>query len=183
MEDAELVVLIADTLKEFDSSGPIFKNFKPGIGPFGEPQLVQNLAKLLEAKGHKTQIARTPDLTIDKKWAIEFKIARPFGDNGIEAENWSVNLLHPYRGNTSAIGDAFKLVDYQSEGRKAVLVIGYEHKQAKISLDPLLDSFELIAKDVCRLPLGKRIEERRENLVHPVHEVVRCIFWEVITAE
>src|SRR6058998_405930 len=33
----------------------------------------------------------------------------PFGDNGKEAENWSVNLLHPYEGNVSTIGDCCKL--------------------------------------------------------------------------
>jgi len=42
-------------------------------------------------------------------WVIEVKIARPFGDNGKEAEAWSVNLLHPYAGNTSIIGDCLKL--------------------------------------------------------------------------
>jgi len=42
--------------------------------------------------------------------ALEFKIARPFGDNGKEAENWSVNLPHPYAGNVSVIGDCLKLL-------------------------------------------------------------------------
>src|SRR5207302_10748286 len=34
---------------------------------------------------------------------------RPFGDNGSLAENWSVNLLHLYEGNTSLLGDCLKI--------------------------------------------------------------------------
>jgi hypothetical protein len=30
---------------------------------------------------------RMPDLLIRTEWAVEFKIARPFGDNGKETEN------------------------------------------------------------------------------------------------
>lgn len=42
-----------------------------------------------------------PDVLVPNRWALEFKIVRPFGDNGIEAERWSQNLLHPYPGNVS----------------------------------------------------------------------------------
>ncbi len=180
MELNELVRLIADTLKEFDLSRPVFKTFKPGIGPYGEPQLIKKLSELLTDKGYSSHTGRTPDLTFGDEWALEFKIVRPYGDNGKEAENWSVNLLHPYSGNISAIGDAFKLINYPKNIRKAIFVIGYEHQQAKISLDPLFSSFELIAKSVCKLPLSSRVEERRENLVHPEHQVVRCISWEIL---
>ena len=41
----EVVKLIADILKEFDSERPVHKAFKPGIGPFGEPQIVRGLEK------------------------------------------------------------------------------------------------------------------------------------------
>lgn len=179
MELTEIVKEIADVLKEFDSTKPKHKYFKPGIGPFGEPQLIKIISELLTSRNHPAQTKRVPDMIIENQWAIEFKIVRPFGDNGNEAENWSVNLLHPYEGNTSLIGDAFKLSDLTDYKKKAVFVIGYEHEVTKISLDPLIDSFELIAKDYLKLPLGKRIEERRNNLVHPVHQVLRCISWEV----
>jgi hypothetical protein len=43
----DLVTLIADTLKEFDASGPVFKAFKPGLGPFG---LLTKLKELLTKK-------------------------------------------------------------------------------------------------------------------------------------
>ena len=179
MELNEVVELTADLLKDFDSSRPVFKNFKPGIGPFGEPQLVKIISELLTNDGHPASTARTPDLMIKNDWALEFKIARPFGDNGKEAENWSVNLLHPYGGNISSIGDALKLIRYETSAKKAIFVIGYEHKQPVISLDPLFSSFELIARSVCNVPLGNRVEERRGDLVHPIHQVVRCLAWEI----
>ncbi|MFC2006056.1 hypothetical protein ACFLVG_03760, partial [Chloroflexota bacterium] len=104
-----------------------------------------------------------------------------FGDNGNEAENWSVNLLHPYSGNTSTIGDCLKLTKLGCPERLAVAVIGYEHSPPKIDLSPLVKSFEVIADQVKNITLSKRVETCRGNLVHPVHQSVRVFAWEVIT--
>ena len=41
IELAQLVSDFADCLVEIDSSGIRFKEFQPGVGPFGEPQLVK----------------------------------------------------------------------------------------------------------------------------------------------
>lgn len=166
-----------------ESSGKPFRNFQAGVGPYGEPQLVKLVAAELNAMPtyrNSVRTKRTPDLLIPNEWAIEIKITRPYGDNGNEAENWSVNLLHPYRGNTSTIGDCFKLIEYTGPERKAVLVIGYEHAPPKIDLPPLIESFEAIAGSVARIPLSKRIEIRRSGLVHPVHQSLRLVGWEVI---
>jgi hypothetical protein len=68
MELADVVTLIADTLKEFDSSKPVCKTpkgiFQPGIGPFGEPLLIKKLQDLLTRKGYLSTTHRTPDLMI-----------------------------------------------------------------------------------------------------------------------
>jgi hypothetical protein len=58
---------------------------------------------------------------------------------------------------------------------KGLFVIGFEHNPAKISLDPLLDSFEAVAQQVMSIDLGERIEQTRAGLVHPEHQVLRCI--------
>ncbi|MEW6013690.1 MAG: hypothetical protein AB1690_00025, partial [Candidatus Zixiibacteriota bacterium] len=144
MDYRQLVSIIADILKEFDSENPVHKSFRPGIGPFGEPQLVKEVCQRLNAKGIISRTKRTPDMELQQEWAIEFKIVRPFGDNGKEAEDWSVNMLHPYKGSTSLIGDAMKLRELVQYRYKALCVIGFEHAPPRISLDPLLDSFELI---------------------------------------
>ena len=171
--------VVADLLKDFDSERPTHKNFKPGIGPFGEPQIVSEVAKRLAAKGIKARTKRTPDLAVEDEWAVEFKIVRPFGDNGKEAENWSVNMLHPYAGNVSLIGDAIKLARLNEFWHKGLFIIGYEHAPAKISLDPLIQAFELISQQVMNINLGQRIEEKRLPLVHPEHQVLRCVGWEL----
>ena len=118
-------------------------------------------------------------MEVQNEWALEFKIVRPFGGNGRETENWSVNLLHPYDGNVSLIGDALKLSRLNGYHYKGLFVIGYEHDPPKISLDPLVSSVELIARNIMRIPLGERVEERRDHLVHPEHQVLRCISWEL----
>ena len=182
MELSNIVCDIADVLKNFDSEKPIHKSFNPGIGPFGEPQLVREVSNRLNLinKGYETQTRRTPDLDVNREWAIEIKIVRPFGDNGNVAENWSVNMLHPYEGNTSLIGDALKLKELEGFPRKAIFLIAYEHAIPKIDLDILITSFELIIQKVVGLNIRERIEEKRENLVHPEHQVVRCLAWELV---
>jgi hypothetical protein len=176
----ELVISIADVLKEFDSETPIHKQFSPGIGPFGEPQIVREVAERLCNRGLSCRTKKTPDLAVLDEWAIEFKLVRPFGDNGREAENWSVNLLHPYPGNVSLIGDALKLQTLNTFSNRALFVIGFEHEPARISLDPLILAFETIATQVMKLRLSGRVEERRSPLVHPHHVLLRCIAWELL---
>lgn len=175
----QLLREIADFLREFDSTRPVHKGFRPGIGPFGEPQIVKEIERGLNLKGLDARTQRTPDMSIGYEWAIEFKIARPFGDNGKEAEDWSVNLLHPYEGNVSLLGDCLKLKSLPNYSRKAALVIGYEHDPAKIPLEPLIKSFEIIASQVLDIHLSNCVEQIRKGLVHPEHQVVRVIGWEV----
>jgi hypothetical protein len=162
MELVEVVSDIASGLSALDAAGSRFREFQAGVGPFGEPQLVKHIAVYLNglAKyGGSVQTKRCPDLLIPNEWAIEVKITRPYGDNGKEAENWSVNLLHPYRGNTSSIGDCYKLLGLTTPERRAVLVIGYEHAPPKIDLTPLVKSFESIANCVGGIKLGSRVEK------------------------
>jgi hypothetical protein len=182
MELTELVEDVADSLVAVDQRGTAFKQFKPGVGPYGEPQLVGSVAEHLNGLskyGGKVCTKRTPDLLIPGAWALEFKLARPFGDNGRQAENWSVNLLHPYEGNVSLIGDCLKLRKLNGSERKAAVVVGYEHSPPQISLAPLLDAFELVAKSVAGIRLGPRQQALRAGLRHPVHQQLVVVAWQV----
>ena len=184
MELEEVVTDIADALVSVDASRVPHRSFQPGVGPYGEPQLVKLIATFLNdiRKYHgKVCTRRTPDLLIPNEWAVEFKIARPFGDNGKEAENWSVNLLHPYAGNVSSIGDCYKLLALGGKERKGIVVIGYEHVPCRIDLTPLVESFEIIARTGAHIRLSPRVECRRSGLVHPVHQCVRVFGWEVLS--
>ena len=51
---------------------------------------------------------------------------------------------------------------------------------SKISLQPLVRSFEILAKEIMKISLSPRIEERRKNLVHPVHQQLAVFSWEVL---
>jgi hypothetical protein len=183
MELSELVRDIAQALVVIDSSHVRFREFQPGVGPYGEPQLVRGIVEhfsTLPAYRGVTRAQRTPDLMVRGSWAIEVKLARPYGDNGKEAENWSVNLLHPYAGNTSVIGDCLKLERLDCPERKAAVVVGYEHTPPQISLEPLFEAFEVVARGVIGLKLGSRQQAVRTGLIHPVHQQVTVTAWEVL---
>lgn len=186
MELREIASDISAALVYIDKSREPFRTFQPGVGPYGEPQLVGRIASYLNGLPQYRQTVRTkrtPDLLIPNEWAMEFKIARPYGDNGKEAENWSVNLLHPYPGNVSTIGDCYKLQNISTPERKAVVVIGYEHVPSRISVTPLVEAFEMIAKHVACIRLSARVEIRVENLVHPVHQSARIFAWQIQESE
>jgi hypothetical protein len=178
-----LVQDIANAVRAIDASGVPFKEFRPGAGPYGEPQLVKLIAHRLLSDmpdryvGIKT--CRVPDVLVPSRWAIEFKLARPFGDNGKEAEHWSQNLLHPYPGNVSAIGDAMKLLRHEGPERRAVIVIAYEHEPPQIDVSLLVSAFETISRQLLKLPLGERNSSVVTNCVHPVHQRATVYGWEL----
>lgn len=183
MDLSEIVTDVATALVSIDSSGVPFKQFQAGVGPYGEPQLTRAIVErlsVLPAYRGKVTTRRIPDVLIKGLWALEFKLARPFGDNGKQAENWSVNLLHPYPGNVSAISDCLKLEQWEGPERRAVVVIGYEHTPPQIDLEPLFASFEVVASNVLGLKLGRRVQETRPGLAHPVHQQLKVAAWEVL---
>jgi hypothetical protein len=73
-----------------------------------------------------------------------------------------------------------KLLEMRGPERRGVVVIGYEHAPAVIDLTTLVDAFEAIASQVAQIHLSQRLEQRRDGLVHPVHQVVRVFGWEVL---
>ncbi|MGZ4811745.1 MAG: hypothetical protein ACXVZJ_08935 [Terriglobales bacterium] len=179
----QLVDDIASAIRMIDRSRIPFKTFQPGAGPYGEPQLVKLITKHL-FEGNRGQYVgirtcRTPDVLIPSRWALEFKVVRPFGDNGIEAEHWSQNLLHPYPGNVSAIGDAIKLMKCARTEEKALIVISYEHDPPKIDLSVLISAFELISRELLRLPLGRRHVSVVGDCIHPVHRRATIYGWQL----
>lgn len=174
----------ADALVAVDKGGTRHKLFQAGIGPFGEADAIRaalnELRTRLPARYGDAVTKRLPDLLIPREWAFELKIIRPFGDNGKPAEHWSENVLHPYRGNTSSLGDCLKLMEAKLLERKGVVIFGYEHSPALVSLDAAISAFELIAANIMAIRLGPRIHAKREGLLHPVHQVLRVFGYEVI---
>jgi hypothetical protein len=179
----ELVDDFADALAAIDGERRVHKEFQPGIGPFGEAEAVRLVLHWLKRRQpfryNKAVIKRLPDLLLPGEWAVELKVIRPFGDNGKPAEHWSENVLHPYPGNTSSIGDCLKLLESGHPERKAVLIFGYEHTPPQVSLEPAMLAFEQVAGSVVRIIISSRYEVVRTNLVHPVHQQLRVYGYEV----
>lgn len=184
MELSDFVEDFADALAAVDQSRISHKQFQPGIGPFGEADAIRAALPELRKKNidryEKAVMKRLPDLLIPGSWAFELKIIRPFGDNGMPAEHWSENVLHPYSGNTSSLGDCLKLIGAGLPERKGVVIFGYEHSSAQVSLDPAMSAFEVIALNILRIKLGPKCQAKREGLVHPVHQVLRVFGYEVL---
>lgn len=180
-----LLNAIGAALEHIDQSRPQNGNFLPGIGPLRETQLVSRIRSYfnqnLNEQYPNARTQRLPDFIIPDMWAIEFKIVRPFGNNGNSAEHWSSRLLHPYPGNKSSIGDIYRLENLQMNIRKGIVVVSYEHQPAQISLDPLLNSFELIASDVCGFHLSNRNQVTIPNLIHPIHQTAKVFGWEILS--
>jgi hypothetical protein len=174
---------IADALRWIDQSGIPFKSYEPGVGPYGEPQLTARIAEFFTQNyrdrypGITTR--RNPDVLIPNHYALEFKIVRPFGNNNNEAEHWSQNLVHPYRGNVSAISDIYKLLDYAGDERKGIVVITYAHDPPRIDIDVLVNAFELISRQLLNLPLGQRFTHTVRPCIHPVHQCATVYCWPV----
>lgn len=194
----ELIDFVDDfsaALKAVDTTKPIGSalRFKPGIGPLTESELTAAAISQLRHVNARLYADAAPrgyprsrntcDLVLPSGWAVEIKLARPFGDNGKPAERWSENLLYPYSGNTSSIGDCLKLLDSEFTERKAILVVGYEHTPPKIPLEAAIRGFELIATEVMALRIGPRLERLLTDLVHPCHQQARVYAWEVFGRE
>lgn len=183
MELHQVVNDVVEAVVALDGCGIPFKQFQPGVGPLRRAtarrrhrEASKPAANVSECRANEEDAgpARAGE------WALEFKIARPFGDNGKQAENWSVNLLHPYAGNVSVIGDCLKLQQLKAVERKAAVVVGYEHSPPQIRLAPLLDAFELVASRIADIRLGQRVCVEHSGLSHPVHQQVIVSAWEVL---
>src|SRR5438093_659395 len=97
-----VVDAFADGLRAIDTGGLPHKAFKPGVGPYGEAEAVRLALQHMRTQSPEffaaAKTKRLPDVLIPGQWALEFKIVRPFGDNGLPAEHWSENILHPTPG-------------------------------------------------------------------------------------
>ncbi|MFL5483650.1 MAG: hypothetical protein ACJ8AK_15815 [Gemmatimonadaceae bacterium] len=188
----DIVADFARALKAVDTQAPVgssrTRRYKPGVGPLTE------VAAVGAALGHLRKFSReyehaSPatypnsrqicDLLIPGAWAIEVKLVRPFGDNGRPAEHWAENILYPYSGTTSAIGDCYKLLESTFAEKKAVIVFGFEHTPPQLPLEPAIRSFELIAPQVCGIALGQRVSADFTDCIHPSHQQGYVYGWEV----
>ena len=167
--------------------------FQPGIGPHSEAQAV----RLAVAEMQAAQPNRYRDVSFDIPYPdkprqkcdlsiaddgdtlfVESKLLRILGDNGKPNDNMLMHILSPYPQHRSALTDCQKLRQSGFDGRKAVLIFGYEG--AGWPLEPAIDAFEVIAAR--HGSLGPRCSAAYNGLCHPVHRAGAVYLWEVLYA-
>lgn len=164
--------------------------FQPGIGPHTETAAVAlamaDLAGRGEYVAHRLGVSypRSPRQKCDVclgspprwDWVLEVKLLRFMGDNGRPNDNILMHILSPYPAHRSALTDCDKLKNSGFDGRKGIIIYGFEHPEWP--LEPAITAFELLAR--ARGTIGERYEAPLRGLVHPVHETGRVFGWEVL---
>ena len=198
MELAEFIADLSTAIKRIDERKPQAANartgdlYQPGIGPHPETQavslFVSELAQFSRPQYDNRLHIGVPypasrqkcDLCIGEppnkwEWAAEFKMLRLMGDNGKPNDNMLMHILSPYPIDRSALTDCCKLIESGFEGRKAIVIYGFDYPE--LPMDPAIDAFEVLALQ--RVGLGIRVVGSYRDLVHPVHRAGRVFGWEI----
>lgn len=191
----EIICDFADGMKAADARRPIAQSarstrtYRSGLGPFSESATIKLVmlelgamrterygSYSLEVK-YPTSARNKCDLCIGTAphwdWAIEVKMLRLMGDNGLPNDNMLMHILSPFPEHRSALTDCNKLKTSGLEGRKAILVYGYECDQRPVEL--AIAAFEKLAG----LELADRCTASADGLVHPVHQKALVYGWEL----
>jgi hypothetical protein len=166
------------------------KIYQPGIGPHTETQTLKLVLSKL-SRIDQVYVQHSFDVPYrgssrqrcdwclgtepDWDWTIEAKMLRLLGDNGKLNDNMLMHILSPYPAHRSALTDCAKLATSTLNGRKAVLIFGYEYEGWELA--PAVEAFETLARE--RIVLGPRNESPFMDLVHPVHQPGAVFAWEI----
>jgi len=193
MELQQLVDRLARGIALSDSRSPVAvgqrsgRVFQPGIGPRSESEtitlaLAESSTEFdgthLEREVPYPAIARSRcDLVIDgaSGWAVEIKLLRLLGDNGLKNDNMLMHILSPYPVDHSALTDCPKLLHSGFEGRKAIVIIGYDYDN--LPMAPTIRAFELLASS--EIDLIATSPAPFNDLIHPVHRRGAVFGWEI----
>jgi hypothetical protein len=189
----EIVRDFAAGMKAADAKRPVAQSarsqrtYLPGLGPFSEAltvKLVMNELQQMYLERYRNcalevsypeQSRSKCDLCIGTApcwdWAIEVKMLRLLGDNGLPNDNMLMHILSPYAEHHSALTDCEKLVASALMGKKAILIYGYECKQRP--MECAIAAFEKLAG----LDPANRFYASADGLIHPVHQHARVFAW------
>lgn len=193
MELGQFVDGLARGVEAADSRSPVAvgqrsgRVFQPGIGPhsesetitlaLAEPNVGLELARIEREVPYPAISRSRCDIVVDGSagWAIEVKLLRLLGDNGLKNDNMLMHILSPYPVDHSALSDCPKLLQSGFEGRKAIVIIGYDYDT--LPLEPAIRAFELLAShEVNLVPAGPA---PFNDLIHPVHQRGAVFGWEI----
>jgi hypothetical protein len=66
---------------------------------------------------------------------------------------------------------------HEGEEKRVIIVISYEHEPPKIDVSVLVSAFELLCRELLKLPLGDRYTSVVAGCVHPVHQRATVYGW------
>jgi len=185
-----LVTDFAHGMMLVDQKHPQKKPYQPGIGPHTESETVELVVKEIanlypeRYRKHAFQVLylgtrQKCDVCFGEGpswgWAIEVKMVRFFGDNGKSADTVITHLLSPYASDHSALSDCEKLAQLSLNGRKAILIYGFDYVNRP--LEPAIEAFETLAQ--LKVHLGSRISCTFQGLIHPIHTKGKVFAWEI----
>jgi hypothetical protein len=185
--------------------------YKDGIGPYGEDQIVDMVMRKLSGRPFNEYVdfhirpsksarkvlglegyvgllnekgaekSATPDLILNNR-IIEFKIARPLGDNGLREDTWFKKVFEPNPDSYSTFLDVEKLCrfsenhDRNGAFEKWVVIIGFERlNETEYNLDEVFPGLFKYVSEVIR---KRPIREYAAAVAvlgdhHPFHQVVK----------
>lgn len=179
-------------MKRADADGPqavsrTGRIYQPGIGPHTESATItlaleNGLHPLLKCARREVPYPSVPrnacDVVVEdgaEIWAIEVKMLRLMGDNGKPNDNMLMHILSPYPQHRSALTDCSKLLESGFDGKKAVVIFGYDY--ADFPMAQAIEAFELLASR--SVTLASSYHSRVDDLIHPVHRQGAVYGWEV----
>lgn len=194
------VLAFAAGMEAADAKRPVAVNarsgtvFEPGLGPHSEDASVDLVVQeffrlpLWEQYGFQKQVpyANSPRSKADlvlihgsvPAAVIEAKLFRMLGDNGKPNDNMLMHILSPYAAHRSAVTDVAKLARSGLDGRRCVLIFGYDSELYPAEI--ALRAFESLAQEHAQL--GSRRLAKTGELVHPVHRFGLVAAWEIQAA-
>jgi hypothetical protein len=190
MDISEIVADFAAGLSAADARRPVFKTYKPGIGPHDEDVAVRlALDEMRASKPTKYGNGRSGQQLLypgskqrvdvwlgdPREWVIEVKMARFFRNNGDHEGTGIKDILSPFECDRSALTDTTKLAGSSFPHRKALLIYGFDYATKPLAV--IMDAFQVLARERVQL-LGSAVTPLG-NLVHPVHARGAVYGWEI----
>lgn len=217
MEAADWAETISDIIQELDGEvgqgrGRNGRQFTHGIGPYMESQQVSQICRKIDVRdglsctaGYRYRegdvINKKGDFFYrdnenDESWVGEFKLYRPFGDNGQYMESWNklfmgpFEVVNPQNWNKTSYGDIHKLRNgVPRDIRKFICWIGYEledMQQVSWTRDQNIELFESgvrhhFSPNIREIISDKSLIEFELN-VHQYHRRGFVCVWEVLSS-
>jgi len=154
------------------------KEYDKGIGPYQEKLLIEHVVSNMKEKNSESykdiqlevkypNDRKRCDVVLNNNLFIEVKAVRKMRNNGVHEEFLVNHILSPYEADKSFLTDTKKLLESGFDGKKAVVMYGYDYPDFPIDL--ILGCFELLSeKYFCKL--AEQYSHSFDGLIHPIHK-------------